>query len=656
MVKTRTVVQTRTHAQKYFQKFSKFEALSGGNYDDLSTSGNSVTKDNKESVLKSTKKSAGSGNTTVKKLSSNEEVKCSWKSPDATLLYRDSVAASFDDNDFGTSSESRLHPNLPTDPLIFPPPINIPLPSPAACGKRKHAELAAAKMLASSSSQDMEGAQVLSMMKGTNASTHSEHKLSINPDFLSSSSDTREPSTPWAMDVKALNSKIKNNKIGILSSSGKIYTCLSNIERLIRSGQSDKLEKALKDLDLMDDSSKGTFSLSNDGMEYPTFRSTTKNLFGDGSPKSYIVNSESPERNPNLTSEILNSYLDNDKTLLMEACVADFDDKNDDLRVEMCRILLTYGCSMFALDLNGNNCLHFAALNGHHKLARIFVNSGSLVNSVNNDGDTALHIAARYGHIKFLDVLFQFGANCHLYNKQNQTALALAGADVQSSSVSRNDIRQSMLKAEPRLRTLVLYHDDCLDHSTRSNWEWEGPDRLRDIMNNLLDTNQFHEHEISISSHFEKASLQLLHRVHSSEYIAFVDSLSQQIQSTDLTTVPFTPQVQQKILHQPIHELKNAAFCDTAFSIGTLQAARRAAGAVAHAVDHVLLGRNRNAFCVVRPPGHHAGYEGLLKNSKSCGFCIFNNVAAGALHALEEHNCERVAIIDVDIHHGMSAA
>jgi acetoin utilization deacetylase AcuC-like enzyme len=73
---------------------------------------------------------------------------------------------------------------------------------------------------------------------------------------------------------------------------------------------------------------------------------------------------------------------------------------------------------------------------------------------------------------------------------------------------------------------------------------------------------------------------------------------------------------------------------------------------VAHAVDSVLLGRNRNAFCVVRPPGHHAGHRGLLAGAKSCGFCIFNNVAAGALHALEGQFCERVAIIDIDVHHG----
>ena len=71
-----------------------------------------------------------------------------------------------------------------------------------------------------------------------------------------------------------------------------------------------------------------------------------------------------------------------------------------------------------------------------------------------------------------------------------------------------------------------------------------------------------------------------------------------------------------------------------------------------------MVGRNRNAFCVVRPPGHHAGVNGLLAGGESCGFCIFNSVAAGAMHALskakESHSpgCERVAIVDIDAHHG----
>ena len=68
------------------------------------------------------------------------------------------------------------------------------------------------------------------------------------------------------------------------------------------------------------------------------------------------------------------------------------------------------------------------------------------------------------------------------------------------------------------------------------------------------------------------------------------------------------------------------------------------------------MGRNRNAFCIVRPPGHHAGVNGLLAGGESCGFCIFNNVAAGAMHALSNDShqprCQRCAIVDIDAHHG----
>lgn len=68
----------------------------------------------------------------------------------------------------------------------------------------------------------------------------------------------------------------------------------------------------------------------------------------------------------------------------------------------------------------------------------------------------------------------------------------------------------------------------------------------------------------------------------------------------------------------------------------------------------VLVGRNRNAFCIVRPPGHHAGVNGLLDGGESCGFCIFNSVAAGAMHAISDERllCERCAIVDIDVHHG----
>ena len=85
---------------------------------------------------------------------------------------------------------------------------------------------------------------------------------------------------------------------------------------------------------------------------------------------------------------------------------------------------------------------------------------------------------------------------------------------------------------------------------------------------------------------------------------------------------------------------------DTLMNPFTYPAALRAAGAVVMAVDLVLAGKVENAFCNVRPPGHHA------ERGRAMGFCIFNNVAVGAAHALAAHGLSRVAIVDFDVHHG----
>jgi acetoin utilization deacetylase AcuC-like enzyme len=85
---------------------------------------------------------------------------------------------------------------------------------------------------------------------------------------------------------------------------------------------------------------------------------------------------------------------------------------------------------------------------------------------------------------------------------------------------------------------------------------------------------------------------------------------------------------------------------DTAMNAHSLPAARRAAGAGMLAVDEVMSGRAANAFCAVRPCGHHATPD------QSMGFCIFNSVGVAAAYALEKHGLERVAIIDFDVHHG----
>ena len=85
---------------------------------------------------------------------------------------------------------------------------------------------------------------------------------------------------------------------------------------------------------------------------------------------------------------------------------------------------------------------------------------------------------------------------------------------------------------------------------------------------------------------------------------------------------------------------------DTALNVHTFNAALRAAGAVIAATDAVMAGEMENAFCAVRPPGHHA------ERNKAMGFCFFNNIAIAAKYALERHGLKRVAIVDFDVHHG----
>ena len=91
--------------------------------------------------------------------------------------------------------------------------------------------------------------------------------------------------------------------------------------------------------------------------------------------------------------------------------------------------------------------------------------------------------------------------------------------------------------------------------------------------------------------------------------------------------------------HVPLDE-------DTVLTPHTLAAARYAAGAGVAAVDTVMAGEAANAFCAVRPPGHHAEY------ARAMGFCFFNNVAIAARHAIDQHGLSRVAIVDFDVHHG----
>ena len=170
------------------------------------------------------------------------------------------------------------------------------------------------------------------------------------------------------------------------------------------------------------------------------------------------------------------------------------------------------------------------------------------------------------------------------------------------------------MRCSSQCRTLVLHHQECLDHLAKSAHDWEVPDRIDNIMSTLAtrtvencgpdDEENFNPHEVTVSDDFERATLELLSRIHSAEYLSFVNDLSKELErkrkqhlieeaqsrSSDdyepeqpMPVVPFTPMVQRKILKE--ERTKDNDHSDTAFSVGSLKAARRAAGAVQHAVD-----------------------------------------------------------------------
>lgn len=651
MVKTRTVVQTRTHAQKYFQKLAKHNPSDGDR--ELFSSVEKSGHGDKKSTL-SNKKSSRRSESPPEPPSSSDIIRI----PARRTVFSDTPLKT--EASYYPLDNEQLQPyepiSTPTNSdfphLSLPPPrLDFPAPSPAACGKRKHIELKAAQILASggatSAPIDIESAKLLSKMKeesierSVNSGKRfrsSELSLSIiNPEGLLMNEVT-EPGTPWDKEITALAAKSSNNRDETsrmiqVSTPSEQRKFVEKIRSLIKQADQQGLIDIFQAVEL-----KAARELEID--------SNSESAESNQDLKSF------PTNHHELIGRSLNLIKESQISLIMEALQID---ANGSI-IEICKLLMDYGASVTFTDAQGNTALHYAALIGNERVGKLLLAKGCPVNAVNNDGDAAVHLAAKAAHGPFLEMLASLGANFHLRNGNALSPMDLAGYNSKDPG-EREVLRRLMLSAEPRLRTLILYHQDFLEHTARRPSDWEGPDRLRNVMSRVRDRKEFPEYELEVSSQFEKADVELLGRVHSPEYLAFVNDLSKQVKSNNEgvafpAPVPFTPQVQKHIMRQPSTELKLAENCDTSFSSGTLNAARRAAGAVAHAVDRVMLGRNRNVFCAVRPPGHHAGYRGLLDGADSCGFCIFNNVAAGALHALTEHQCERVAIIDIDVHHG----
>lgn len=136
---------------------------------------------------------------------------------------------------------------------------------------------------------------------------------------------------------------------------------------------------------------------------------------------------------------------------------------------------------------------------------------------------------------------------------------------------------------------------------------------------------------------------------------AVIDALRSELPDLDWHSAPRAGRVELLRVHAPelldmVLETRpsgiQALDPDTMLSPDSPEAALRAAGAVIAAVDAAMNGSAARAFCAVRPPGHHA------TGTTAMGFCLFNNVAVAAAHAIERHGLERVAIVDFDVHHG----
>ena len=163
----------------------------------------------------------------------------------------------------------------------------------------------------------------------------------------------------------------------------------------------------------------------------------------------------------------------------------------------------------------------------------------------------------------------------------------------------------------------IISHSDCALHEMGAHHP-ESPARLSAIQDQLVSSGldfvlQHHDAPL--------ASREQLCRVHEPEYVEHIF-----LKAPDEGRAWLDP--------------------DTNMNSHSLSAALRAAGATVLGVDLVMSGQTNAVFCNVRPPGHHA------ERNRAMGFCIFNNVAVGAAHALQVHQLERVAIVDFDVHHG----
>ncbi|KAG7368554.1 histone deacetylase superfamily protein [Nitzschia inconspicua] len=285
---------------------------------------------------------------------------------------------------------------------------------------------------------------------------------------------------------------------------------------------------------------------------------------------------------------------------------------------------------------------------------------GIEIDAPNSVGQTPLHIACSRGNWNAVRVLLGKGASPDLPDRRGFTPGQISH---KRGLVIPNDLLETLggpptsgvvppprdLIVDPDSNTLLITHELCILHRTcppvrRDATEEPPPENVRrlqvlvDNETGILRTREFSN--CNWQGEARRAALVDVLKCH--EY-SYVETISQMC-----SVIPDHPSA---VAHLD---------ADTTMSRWTFEAALRAAGSVCEAVDKVMLGDFRNAFCMVRPPGHHAGPRGIVRcandpDGGSHGFCFLNNVAIGAAYARSMYRNEgirKIAIVDFDVHHG----
>jgi len=323
------------------------------------------------------------------------------------------------------------------------------------------------------------------------------------------------------------------------------------------------------------------------------------------------------------------------------------------------------GETLRAVDRSGATSLAAAARGGHAACVRLLLSAGSenggcAAGGCDMYGSNELHWGAFSGDVAVLQCLLaeqpdalsgRLGARDSRGRTPAQVA-ALRGLGAAAALLAGDGADAppvaSVVRNGP---TLILAPPDCAEHRTAAVLARGAPEpppenarRLDSLLHpavGLLRSSEFADpRRCTLDEESNRAAaLSDVLRVHEWAYFRRIQ--------TAIRQVPDLPGV--------VGSLDG----DTGVSAGSLRAALAAAGGVCEAVDRVLTGAARNAFCCVRPPGHHAGPFGPVSpneppGSGSHGFCLLNNVAIGAAYALSAHRGAllRVAIVDFDVHHG----